>query len=534
MKSRAVLSIIAAVVAAGCAGGTAGSVGAQGPASDGEAAAAPGTDAAALEAAAETITPAEMREHIAYLASDALAGRNTPSPGLEAAAAYIAAAFDSLGLRPAGDAGGYIQRYALQKRAVVAEETRVRFVGPEGAAALGFGTDFFVIPGVPGRVRGEVVYSGAAKDARPDAAMRGRIVVFELTGAPNDPTLNRDLARADRAAEEAGAAARIVVLPVGFPAGVIQRAAEHYSLAAGLQVGEVEGLPTFFVSSAAGERLFEVAGTEPEAARAEAARGGPAVLTGVTAELAAPVRVEEDHRVPNVVAVLPGSDPALRETYVIFSAHFDHVGIRRPDETGDSIYNGADDNASGTAALLEVAEAFASLPTPPARSLVFLAVSGEEKGLLGSQYYSDHPTVPLEAIVADINVDMIGRNAPDSIVVIGQEYSSLGPLVNAVAAARPELGLTVSRDLWPEQRFFFRSDHFNFARKEIPALFFFAGVHEDYHRPSDQVEKIDTDKASRVARLIFYTANEIATRAEPPRWTEQGLEEVRALTGGAR
>src|SRR5690606_11898205 len=130
----------------------------------------------------------------------------------------------------------------------------------------------------------------------------------------------------------------------------------------------------------------------------------------------------------------------------------DHVGIGRPDASGDSIYNGADDNASGTAALLEVAEAFASLPEAPARSLLFLAVSGEEKGLLGSQYFSDHPTVPIEQMVANINVDMIGRKAPDSIVVIGQEYSSLGPLVREVAAERPELGLVVSEDIWPEER----------------------------------------------------------------------------------
>src|SRR5690606_19369155 len=145
----------------------------------------------------------------------------------------------------------------------------------------------------------------------------------------------------------------------------------------------------------------------------------------------APIKLIEDHRAPNVVAVVPGGARELRDTCVVFSAHFDHVGVNpnRPDATGDSIYNGADDNASGTSGLLEVARAFASLPKAPARSLVFLAVSGEEKGLLGSRYYSDNPTLPLEKIVANINVDMIGRNAPDSIVVIGQEYSSLGPLV---------------------------------------------------------------------------------------------------------
>src|SRR5690606_11023799 len=155
-------------------------------------------------------------------------------------------------------------------------------------------------------------------------------------------------------------------------------------------------------------------------------------------------------------------------------------------------------------------------------------------GLLGAQYYSDHPTVPQESIVANINVDLSGRNAPDSIVVIGQECSSLGPLVLDGAAARSELGLKVTKDLTPAQRRFCARAHSNFARKEIPALFFFAGVHEDYHRPSDHVEFIDTDKASRVSRLIFYTALEIAMRPEAPQWTEEGLAEVRALTGGGR
>jgi Zn-dependent M28 family amino/carboxypeptidase len=177
-----------------------------------------------------------------------------------------------------------------------------------------------------------------------------------------------------------------------------------------------------------------------------------------------------------------------------------------------------------------MAEAFSTLAEPPRRSLVFLNVSGEEKGLLGSRWFTEHPTIPVDRIVADVNMDMIARNAPDSIVVIGQQYSSLGPLVQGVAAEHPELGLTVSEDLWPEERFFFRSDHFNFARLEIPALFFFAGVHEDYHQPSDELAKLDLDKAARVARLAFWTAYAIADSPAAPTWTEQGLQEVRALT----
>ena len=231
----------------------------------------------------------------------------------------------------------------------------------------------------------------------------------------------------------------------------------------------------------------------------------------------------------NVVAILPGSDPTLRSEYVVLSAHYDHVGVGRS-VAGDSIYNGADDNASGTAALLEVAEALSGMSVKPRRSIIFLHVSGEEHGLLGSEYYSNNPTVPVASIIANINVDMIGRNSPDSIVVIGKNYSSLGDVVDAVGARHHELGLTVSDDLWPQERFFYRSDHFNFARLEIPAVFIFAGVHEDYHQPSDHVERIDPDKAARVARLILFTALDIANTTERPSWDPAGLAEIRRLT----
>ncbi|HEY8469972.1 MAG TPA: M20/M25/M40 family metallo-hydrolase, partial [Longimicrobiales bacterium] len=320
--------------------------------------------AGVLEAAAATITAEEMRSRIAYLASDELGGRATPSPGLELAARYLARAFEAAGLEPIAGGEGFIHRY---------------------------------------------------------------------------------------------------------PLGVLVR---------------------------------------------DTAAGGGAATP--------PALREVEVRAPNVVALLRGSDPVLRETYVVFSAHMDHVGIGVPDASGDSIYNGADDDASGTSALVEVAEAFAALPERPARSLIFLAVSGEEKGLLGSRHFVDHPPVPIRSIVANINLDMIGRNSPDSIAAVGLDYSSLGPLAQEVARAHAEeLGLTVAPDLWPEERLFFRSDHFNFAAKEIPAIFFFAGLHEDYHRPSDEVERLDADKAARVTRLVFYLGHRIATDPEAPRWTER-------------
>jgi Zn-dependent M28 family amino/carboxypeptidase len=358
---KRILTIAGLASLAACATGTAGAGPATGAGTGSVVAPPPAAGAGAgatgsLAAAAGTITAEDMRRHVAYLASDALRGRDTPSPGLDSAAAYLAREFARMGLEGGAGQGSFIQRYPL----------------------------------------------------------RGR--------------------------------------------------------------------------------------------------GGSGIA-------------------PNVVAIYRGSDPTLRNEYVVLSAHMDHVGVGRP-VRGDSIYNGADDDASGTSALLEVAEAFASMPQRPARSILFLGVSGEEKGLLGSEYFSDHPTVPIGSIVANINIDMIGRNERDSVVVIGKNYSSLGDVVQRVTAENQALlGLTAGDDKWPDEGFFGRSDHFNFARKEIPAIFFFAGPHEDYHRPSDEVERLDTDKAARVARMVFLITHIVATDPQRPQWTPAGLREVRRLVG---
>ena len=285
-------------------------------------------------------------------------------------------------------------------------------------------------------------------------------------------------------------------------------------------------LAVFVITDAVLQRLSEREGIDP---RSMSVR--PLSFTRVEAHFASRMQVVEESFPPNVVAVLPGSDPQLRNEYVVLSAHMDHVGVGEP-VNGDSIYNGADDDASGTSALVEVAEALSLLPEAPRRSVVFLHVSGEESGLLGSQYFSEHPTIPIDRVVANINVDMIGRNSPDSVVVIGKDYSTLGPLADSLQAMHPELGLTLADDIWPEERFFFRSDHFHFARKEVPSLFFFSGVHEDYHEPSDELDKLDVDKAARITRMIFHLVREVANAPERPSWNPDGLAEVRALTGG--
>ena len=228
---------------------------------------------------------------------------------------------------------------------------------------------------------------------------------------------------------------------------------------------------------------------------------------------------------PNTVAVLEGSDPLLKDEYVVFSAHMDAVGVGEPID-GDSIRNGADDDASGSALVLEIAEAMASLSTPPRRSMIFLLVSGEERGLWGSRHFAENPFVPTEQLVANLNADMVGRNWTDTIVAIGREHSDLGETLERVNAAHPELHMTAVGDLWPEQNFYRRSDHFNFARKGVPILFFFNGTHEDYHQPSDEVDKIDTEKASRIGRLVFYLGYEIAMADERPQWDPESYREI--------
>ncbi|HJR54286.1 MAG TPA: M28 family peptidase [Gemmatimonadota bacterium] len=490
------------------------------------------SQAEAVEEAASTITSEDMGAAIATIAADSMGGRDTPSPGLDKTAAWIADRYAAYGLAPAGDDGTFFQRYLFPLRAL--DTTGVHFgtvVNGENVMLV-YGEDYFVAAATPFEDRamghGSLVWVGRAADGSwpPPESAEGQVMVVSLPGS-YDRDWRIAAAQARRTAQAAGARALVVALGEDFPEVAFERLAE---LAAepSRSLVDPDEIPVFYVRPAAAAAVVARGGLD--LAALVAGSGEPQVVPGVETHFSADAVVVEEATAPNVVAVLRGSDPELADTYVVFSAHMDHVGIGTANAAGDSIYNGADDDASGTAALVEMAGAFSTLEEAPRRSLVFLNVSGEEKGLLGSRWFTEHPTVPVDGIVANVNMDMIARNAPDSIVVIGQQYSSLGPLVQEVAAEHPELGLTVSEDLWPEERFFFRSDHFNFARLEIPALFFFAGVHEDYHQPSDELAKLDLDKAARVARLAFWTAYAIADSPTAPTWTEQGIEEVRALT----
>jgi Zn-dependent M28 family amino/carboxypeptidase len=221
----------------------------------------------------------------------------------------------------------------------------------------------------------------------------------------------------------------------------------------------------------------------------------------------------------NVLGYVEGIDPNLKNEVVVVTAHYDHLGSR-----GESIFNGADDNGSGTTTVLEVAESFAQAKAAgagPRRSVLFMLVSGEEKGLLGSQYYAEFPIFPIENTVANVNVDMVGRvdkkyeDNPNYIYVIGSDRLSteLHEINETANKTYTNLVLdyTYNDDNDPN-RYYYRSDHYNFAKKGIPAIFYFNGTHEDYHRPSDTIEKINFEKMEKIGKLVFYTTWELANR----------------------
>jgi len=459
------------------------------------------------------ITPSDMRARIFFLASDRLRGRDTPSQGLDIAAGYIRSEFQRVGLEP--PRGGYVQRYPLVMSEMGAGWSLTLRRGSR-RAVLRQHSDFWGLPWAAGTVEGRLRFVGAEPPAATVAAGEPAVWVAYL----RPDVMPRQWLGA---AAAAGAVGLILVAPAELEPYLREWCWDDEVV---YEMGDVEAsLPGALASEDAMAAALERLGLETQPA------GGPPLHgeTDARAQLSADLRVEV-LAAPNVLGILPGRDAELGEQYVLLSAHMDGLGVGLPVD-GDSIYNGADDNASGTAAILEMAEAAAALGNRPRRSLAFLAVSGEEKGLLGSTAFVTQPPIPLERIVANINIDMIGRNWEDTIAVIGKPYSTLGLLVDSVAAAHPELGMTVVGDLWPGGGFFFRSDQFSFARKGIPALFFFNGVHEDYHRPSDEAQKVKFRKAARITRLVFELALAIANADEAPDWDPQARVQI---VGGDR
>lgn len=490
--------------------------------------------------AARTIVEADYARRIAVIADDSMGGRDTPSDGLEKTALWIASQFREMGLRGGAEDGGFLQRYPV--RSMVVDRALTSLSG--GARPLTYGQDMLPLlaTGEEGAATGGLALVSGSRDVSrglADAAVRGQHAVLVL--APGAAGVDQNALGLVRAIRNAGAASVLVTVD---PDDALWDTNARRALLPSVQKGwEAERAgpggpfrPIYVIRTPALRDLLAGLAVDLPALQARSGAGADVRVDRVSGlTLTLTQRMDRrDVTAPNVVGILDGSDPTFRSEYVAFSAHMDHVGIGLPNQDGDSIYNGADDDASGTTAVVEIAEAMSSLPTPPKRSILFLLVSGEEKGLWGSEYFTDHPTVPIESLVADLNTDMVGRNWPDTIVAIGKEHSDLGETLARVNAAHPELGMTAIDDLWPEENFYRRSDHYNFARKGVPILFFFNGTHEDYHGLDDEVDRINAEKAARIARLVFYLGLQIADTPERPQWNPDSYASIVEDRGRSR
>jgi hypothetical protein len=442
-------------------------------------------------------------------------GRDTPSRGLDLTAQYVADQFRRFGLKTT------FQRYPITRRRLQPAHSRVIFAAGNRQDTASFMTAARygggVVPEKPVRAGAMLVGGPQSAESAGKLDVRGKVVIF-VPPAKSQPA---EFQQALRVLSLGGSKA-LVFLSDGdsatFAGSVPKRYPER----------TVIGLPasrpvTLQVRLGPVRNALAAAGLDLNTARqatSPVSRELPALQVGIEMQ----DTITSSLTAPNTIGILEGSDARLKHEYIVYSAHMDHIGIT-PGKT-DSINNGADDDASGTAGVIELAEAFSRPGARPKRSLIFLTVSGEEKGLWGSDYFASNPPVPVKQIVANINIDMIGRNWADTIVAIGKEHSDLGAALERVNAAHPELGMTAIDDLWPEERFYFRSDHYNFARKGVPILFFFSGVHEDYHEVSDSPDKINSEKEARILKLLFFLGQEVGNAPERPEWKPESYKEV--------
>ncbi len=469
------------------------------------------------------ITPDAIYQHLSVIADDSMMGRDTPSAGLDMTAQYVADQFASIGLKPGGENGTWFQRYPIYRMKFDAENSHVGFMMDGTDTHVSFTTDaarwFGDIPSE--EVHGSVLLVGGMLDAGEinKLDLEGKVVLLVIDNAK----LRDDQFRVGLFALYGAGPVAIVAVSPRSDTEFASRIERQDRPRTALELSVEDATPVVEIREAALTDLATATGLDYATIRAAdglVTQDLPGLMIGVDLK----ETILEESTAPNTIGILEGSDPNLKNEYVVYSAHMDHLGIRSGQ--ADSISNGADDDASGTVGILMLAEAFAKAETRPSRSLLFITVSGEEKGLWGSSYFANHPTVPVNDMVANINIDMIGRNWPDTIVAIGKEHSDLGETLNRVNGEHPELNMTAIDDIWPEENFYGRSDHYNFAQKGVPILFFFNGVHDDYHQVSDDIDKIDTEKMSRLISLLYYLGEDIADTPERPQWNPDSYKQI--------
>ena len=513
--------------------------------------------AIAASAQAEPYKPSAdaIRAHISFLAADAMRGREAGSPEYDIAAAYVASRFIDYGLKPAGDAGSYLQKVAMTT--YVPSEGRIA-LAPRGGAAqpLLFGEDY--IPGgtplaadvtldAPLVFAGfGVVAPGYKQNDYEGLDVKGKIVVV-LAGAPKwfqgEERAHYGNGTTKRVAAAARGAAGIITLytPTRQSVSPFERLKLNWDETAMVWT-DAAGKPSFpggsavpiaTIGLAGGAKLFAGAPTSLDAVMAAAESATPVTMPRFALPLRASVDLQ--NRIgtgssSNVAGIIEGSDPELKQEVVVLSGHLDHEGVGAAQD-GDTIYNGAMDNASGIATMLEVAHAFKHDGIRPKRTVMFLAVTAEEKGLVGADYFAQNPTVPKASIVANVNLDMpiLSYDFTD-IVAFGADRSTIGGAVQRAAAT---LGLAVTPDPDPDQGIFTRSDHYRFVQQGVPAVFLKTGPANGgaaadklfrstrYHRPNDDLtQTIDYAAGARFAAVNYAIARELADTPARPRWNK--------------
>ncbi len=500
--------------------------------------------------AQQRVTPDAQRwwSHILYLADDSLEGRETGSEGYRKAARYVETRFRNAGLEPAGTSG-YSQRVPFHARRIREGESSVALIRGGKVETLAPGPDYyFGLRSEPAEsLEAPLVFVGhglsvpeAGLDDFAGLDLRGKVAVF-ITGAPRSLpgpiAANAQSARERWAAmSKAGAIGTIRISnPLHMERSWEKSSASRGTPSMSLADPELDDSAgekiSLAVNPASAEKLFADSGhTFAEVVEAMKNQK-PLPRFPLAVSMRAKVRIDRwDLESENVAGVLRGSDPRLRDEYVVLTAHLDHLGIGTP-VSGDRIYNGAMDNASGVASLLETAEGMHDSGDRPKRSVIFLAVTGEEKGLLGSQFFAVHPTVPARSIVADINIDMFLPIVPLKVLTVeGLDESDLGPRLAAVAKT---FGVAVQPDPFPERNYFIRSDQYSFIRRGVPSIDFEVGstpgspeaaaeekwIREHYHSPSDDTSQpVDFACAATYDRIVRSLADEIADDLARPRW----------------
>jgi Zn-dependent M28 family amino/carboxypeptidase len=522
----------------------------------------------ASTAGINSIQPDALREWLTYIASDELQGRGTYTEGLGLAAGYIADHLRTWGVKPAGDNGTFFQTVKVHGvRTTSRSSVTVQVNGQTRTFSDGQGVVFPKNMGGSQTVTAAQVefvgyglsFPAANHNDYASVDPKGKVIVW--LGAQGPKTIGQESRRLlfarNRVAVEKGAIATIgPIVPQAFGRGGPQPAS-----AGGGGRGNVADDGDFTTvqrydrkvapAVSAQDEFFEFLFTGSPVTYAELKSKSakqeplpPFTLKGVTLTFVvdADYTITRTRLTRNVVGIVEGSDPRLKSTYVGFGAHYDHTGYRDsaplarqgqtpPADPNDRINNGADDDGSGTVALMALARAFATGPKPR-RSLLFIWHAGEESGLLGSRYNADFPVVPLDSLVALLNIDMIGRNRDNkesesnTVYVVGSdristELHNLNEDANASLAKPLRLDYEMNDPADPES-IYTRSDHYSYAAKGIPIIFYYTGPHPDYHRPSDSVEKILFEKMARITQLVYATAQRVANLDHAPARDNKG------------